>query len=66
MIETFLFIGFIALMAYEFGKNKPKRDAAKEREAKYIREWQEWATRTHAVQDKDGKWHATVRDEDPK
>jgi hypothetical protein len=50
-LETLLFIGFIALLAYEFGKNKPKRDASKERIAKYNREWQEWATRTHAVQD---------------
>jgi len=61
MIETILVIGFIALIAYEFGKNKPKRDADKEQIAKYNREWQEWRVKNHAVQDEHGKWHATTK-----
>ncbi len=67
MLETFLLIGFVALMAYEFGKNKPKRDAAKEQIAKYNREWEEWRVKYKAVQDEHGKWHPTINpDQDGK
>jgi hypothetical protein len=35
LVSIIILCGFVALFAYEFGKNKPKRDRAKRQEEEY-------------------------------